>query len=83
MDNANFTYFRENLGALLELYNGKFVVIKDQRVISAYCSFDEAYTATIEKEDLGNFIIQHCTQNALEPSARFAWNNIVFSSVSP
>jgi len=82
MDNENFTYFRENLGTLLGSYNGMFIVVKDQCVIGAYSSFDEAYTATIEKEELGSFIIQHCTKDALEPSARFAWNNVVFSKES-
>jgi hypothetical protein len=54
MDNLNFNFFRENLCALLESYNGKFVVIKDQCVIGAYSSFDEAYIATTEKEELGS-----------------------------
>jgi|GEM_PF-1228775 len=82
MDDNNFTFFRENLCSLLESYNGMFIVIKDQCVIGAYSSFDEAYAATIKKEELGSFIIQHCTQDALKPSARFAWNNVVFSKVS-
>jgi len=82
MDNKNFTFFRENLATLLESYDGMFIVVKDQYVIGAFSSFDEAYAATIEKEDLGSFIIQHCTQDALEPSARFAWNNVVFNKES-
>jgi len=74
-------HFRENLGTLLESYDGMFIVVKDQYVIGAFSSFDEAYTATIEKEELGSFIIQHCTQDALDSSPRFAWNNVVFSKV--
>ena len=82
MDNKDFTFFRDNLGALLGSYNGMFITVKDQRVIGAYSSFDEAYTATIEKDELGSFIIQHCTEDALEPSARFAWNNVIFRKES-
>jgi len=54
-----------------------FIAVKEQRVIGAYSSFDEAYAATIKKENLGSFIIQHCTQDALEPSARFTWNGAI------
>lgn len=82
MDNRNFTFFKENLGTLLESYNGKFIAIMDQQVVGKYNSFDEAYTASIEKYELGSFIIQHCIEDALEPSARFAWSNVVFSKVS-
>jgi hypothetical protein len=80
--NKNYEYFSDNLKELVKKYAGKFVVIKNQNVISSYDTFDEAYTITIMTEELGDFIIQHCTPNALEPSAKFAWGNVEFSSVS-
>jgi len=80
MDN-NYIFFEENLNNLVKEYDGKFVVIKDQCVIGAYDSFDKAYMETTETEELGCFIIQQCTPDALKPSANFAWNNVAFSSV--
>ena len=78
----NYIFFKDSLQSLVSEYNGKYIVIKDQRVIASYDNFDEAYTETMKKEKLGSFIIQHCTPDALMPSAKFAWNNVVFSSVS-
>jgi len=78
----NYEYFVNNLKDLLTNYDEKFIVIKNQDVIASYDSFDEAYAATIKKEKLGDFIIQHCVAGALEPSAHFAWSNVTFSSVT-
>ena len=80
--NINYEYFRKNLQTLVKKYDGKFIVIKDKTVIGDYDTFDDAYTETTKTENLGDFIIQHCASDALEPTAHFAWNNVEFSSVS-
>ena len=79
---SNFDFFRDNLQNLVEQYAGKYIVIQNKSVIMAYDTFDEAYVETIETEELGSFIIQLCTLDALTPSANFAWNNITFSTVA-
>jgi len=78
----NFKFFEDNLQDLLSKYANMYIVIKNQCVIAAYSSFDEAYEKTIKLEVLGSFIIQQCTPEALSPTANFAWNNVAFSSVS-
>jgi hypothetical protein len=80
--NNNYDFFVNNLMDLVKDYDGKFIVIKEQRVIASYDSFDDAYVETTKTEILGNFIIQHCISSALEPSAHFAWTNVTFSSVT-
>lgn len=79
MYDKNYEYFKSHLENLLKDYNEKYIVIKDERVIGAYGSFDEAYEETIKTERLGSFIIQHSTKDALSPSANFAWNNVTFA----
>ena len=79
---SNYDFFIDNLQNLVDKYSGKYIVIKNRRVVKAYDTFDEAYTEIIETEELGSFIIQHCIQNALTPSANFAWNNVAFNAVS-
>ena len=78
----NYIFFVENLHSLVEKYEGKFIVIKEQSVIAVFDSFSDAYARTIITEELGSFIIQLCSQDALLPSAKFAWNNVTFSPVS-
>ena len=79
--NANYSYFKDNLSELVKKYDNSFVVIKDCCVIGSYDDFETAYVETTKTESLGTFIIQHCTPNALEPTAFFAWNNVSFDSV--
>lgn len=56
-----FKYFIDNQAKLVEKYNGKFIVIKNENVIGVYESNGEAYHETIKKEAPGTFLIQHCT----------------------
>ena len=56
-----FQYYLSNQKKLLELYDGKFLVIKDEAVQGAYESQGEAYKNGVEKFKLGTFLIQHCT----------------------
>ena len=56
----NYTYFKNNLPELIKRYEGKYIVLKDCRVIGSYDALDEAYKETIKKEALGTFIIQQC-----------------------
>ena len=53
-----FNYFRENQEELVGKYEGKFLVIKDQKVQGIYDSEIEAYTKAKEKFELGTFLIQ-------------------------
>jgi len=55
-----FQYFLDNQSDLVDKYNNKFIVIKDQKVIGSYDSHSEAYSRTSETEEIGTFLIQHC-----------------------
>ncbi len=55
-----YEYFTRNFDLLTKTYKDKYVVVKNQQVIGAYKTFDEAYMTTLVTEELGTFIIQKC-----------------------
>ena len=55
-----FTYFKEHQAELVKQYNGRFIVIKGQKVIGDFPSLTEAYEYANSKYELGTFLIQHC-----------------------
>ena len=55
-----FQYYLDNQQELVEKYNGKFLVIKNDEVIGVYDSEDIAYFETEKNHELGTFIIQYC-----------------------
>jgi hypothetical protein len=55
-----FEYFKQHQKELVEKYEGKFLVIKDEQVQGAYGSETEAYVNAKKKFELGTFLIQQC-----------------------
>jgi hypothetical protein len=55
-----FNYYLKNQGELVAKYNGKFVVIKDCKVIGAYDSEFQAVSETQKSHPLGTFLVQKC-----------------------
>ena len=66
-----FKYYLEHQSELVEKYNGKFIVLKNGIVIGAYNSNREAYIETVKTEELGTFLIQHCTPGSESYSQTF------------
>ena len=56
-----FHYYLEHQDELVELYDGKFLAIKDNAVIGVYDSDLEAIERTAESEEFGTFIVQRCS----------------------
>jgi hypothetical protein len=59
----NYAWFKENLPELVKSYEDKYAVIKDEKLLAAYDTFDEAFDKTIKTEKLGTFIIQLCSMD--------------------
>lgn len=55
-----FEYYVNHQDELVKSYAGKFIVIKNEKVIGVYDSEIEAYTDMVKKEDVGTFLIQEC-----------------------
>ena len=79
MCDKNYEFFVSHFDELYSKYPEKYIVIKDQAVLNAYDSFDEAYSTTIISEELGTFIIQECTKNTDKSINHFFSNNVVFA----
>jgi hypothetical protein len=57
-------YFVEHQEELVQKYEGRVLVIKDQRVIGAYDSALEAYLEAQKNHQVGSFLIQPCHPGA-------------------
>lgn len=55
-----FEYFKQHQDELVEKYEGKFVVIADEKVLGTYGSEMEAYRESQKSHPLGTFLIQKC-----------------------
>lgn len=58
---AEFQYYLDHQDELVEKYDGKVIVIKDQKVIGDYESDIEAITETQKEHPIGTFLVQRCS----------------------
>ena len=58
--NKQLEYFKSHQEELVKKYEGKFLVIKDQKVNGVYDTEIEAYTNAKKDFELGTFLIQQC-----------------------
>lgn len=66
-----FQYFLQHQKELVEKYQGKVVVIKDDRIIGVYDSALQAVKETTKKHELGTFLVQECKPGAAAYTAVF------------
>lgn len=55
-----FKYFIDNQAELVKKYLGKYIVIKNQKVIGSYITTIEALENSLKDHERGTFLIQHC-----------------------
>jgi len=55
-----FQYYLDNQADLVKEHKGKYLVIKDQKVIGVYDTQAEAYAETQKEHEVGTFLIQLC-----------------------
>ena len=75
----NYNWFENNLPELVKTYDGQYVVVKDESVIAAYPSFDEALVNTVRTETPGTFIIQLCSLDKEKTTQTFFSNRVSFA----
>ena len=56
-----FKYYLKNQDELLKKFNGRFIVIKDDKILGDYSSEIEALSETRKTHEVGTFLIQKCT----------------------
>lgn len=57
----NLEWYIENQQALSSQYNGKTLLIVDQKLIGAFDSMGEAYTQALKSYEPGTFTLQPCS----------------------
>jgi hypothetical protein len=60
MQDQDFDYFVSNLQKLYATYGHKYVAVKNQSILGAYDTFNEALETTLKTDSLGTFLIQEC-----------------------
>lgn len=59
-----FEYYLENQEELVKEYNGRVIVIKDQKVIGVFDSELDAVEEISKEHELGTFLVQRCVPGA-------------------
>lgn len=67
----NYDYYIKNHNEIVKKYLDKFIIIKDEKVVDAYNTFEEAVEESSKKYELGTFIIQKCSKNIEEDTQIF------------
>lgn len=78
MIEEEYKYYKEHQDELVNLYNDKYITIKDNAVIGVYNSDIEAYKESIKLNPLGTFIIMHCIPG-IESYTQTFHSRVVFS----
>ena len=73
-----FQYYLDHQVELVNIYLNKFLVIKDQKVVEAYDTKQEAYDEATSKFELGTFLIQHCLPGSISHTQTFH-SQVIFS----
>jgi hypothetical protein len=60
----NLDWYIANQEELSEKYNGKILLIVDQKLVQVFDSMEEAYRTAREKYELGTFTLQPCSPGA-------------------
>jgi hypothetical protein len=56
-----FEYYLAHQDELVRQYNGKFIVIKDEKILGSYDDELAAVTETQKAEPIGTFLVQQVT----------------------
>lgn len=67
----NYDYYTKNHDKIVKKYLNKFIIIKDEKIVDSYDTFEEAFKKSSEKYKIGTFIIQKCTENIEEDTQIF------------
>ena len=57
---SEFNFFLKNQESLVKKYRGKYVVIKNRKVLGVYSDIPSAITETSKVEEYGTFLVQKC-----------------------
>ena len=68
---TEFKWYLEHQEELVKKHNGKFIVIKNSKVLGSYDSVRAAVDETSKSQEMGTFIVQKCTPGDKDYTATF------------
>ena len=71
MLDKEFQYYLEHQAELVEKYNGRYLVIKDEAVVGNYATLNNALQYARQKYELGTFLIQKCSEGDKDYTAKY------------
>ena len=74
-----FDWYLANQNSLVERYSGKHLVIKDNKVVSAFDTAMDALTNAKKMYQPGTFLIQLCTPGEDAYTAKFCSPRMAFA----
>lgn len=75
-----FDYYLAHQKELLSKYLNKYLVIKEEGVVDAFDTKEEAYDFATSKFELGTFLIQQCLPGDLGHSQIFH-SQVIFANI--
>lgn len=66
----NYNFYKRHKPKLLSKYEGKHVVIKDKKVISAYDDHRSAVSNTVKMHKLGTFLVKQVLEEDIPAIVR-------------
>lgn len=67
----DFDYYVKNHKEIIQKYLNKYIIIKEEKIVDSYNTFEEALEKASKKYELGTFIIQKCSENLDEQTQIF------------
>ena len=61
MLDKEFQYYLDNQNDLVKKYNGRYIVIVDEKVDGDYNDYSQALSCSLQKYDMGTFLVQKCS----------------------
>ncbi len=66
-----FKWYLKNQDDLVDKYEGRFLVIKDERLMAVFDDDMEAIRQTELEHELGTFLVQECSSDPYSTTATF------------
>ena len=61
MLDIEFQYYLDNQGDLVKKYNGRYIVIVNEKVIGDYGDYSQALSNSLRNYEMGTFLVQKCS----------------------
>lgn len=74
-----FKWYLDHQDELVQKYNGRILVIKDNEVKGDFDSEADAYLYAVKKYELGSFMIQKCTPGEDSYTQTYLTGRVCFS----